>query len=94
MYEGNSLDKESVHEVDMLHIDSLHRAAHLQKEIDLHSGHVKKYMVFHDTKYAHGEPEYALWRVVEKFLNKNNDWELLVNYTEGKAGHAAIQRVR
>jgi len=95
MYEGSSTDKESVHNVDMLHIDSLHKASHLRKELKMHAESVNKYIAFHDTKLSNGETggQFALWRVVEQFLNDNPQWELEEHYTEGKCGHAAIRRV-
>ena len=94
MYEGSSTDKESVHNVDMLHIDSLHKASHLQKELKMHAESVNKYIAFHDTKLSNGETggQYALWRVVEQFLNDNPQWELEEHYTGGKCGYAAIKR--
>ena len=94
MYEGSSHDKASVHNVDMLHIDSLHKPNHLHIELKMHAESVNKYIVFHDTKLGNRETgnQYALWRVVEKFLNDTPQWELLEHYTEGKCGYAAIKR--
>lgn len=95
MWEGNSTAKRAVHKVDMLHIDSLHRPSHLEQELRMHATAIKKYIVFHDTKLDNRETggEYALWKVVEKFLDGNEQWELMEHYKEGKAGHAAIKRV-
>jgi len=92
---GSSTDKKSVYNVDMLHIDSLHKASHLRKELKMHAESVNKYIAFHDTKLGNGETggQFALWRVVEQFLNDNPQWELEEHYTEGKCGHAAIRRV-
>lgn len=95
MHEGSSIAKKAVHKVDMLHIDSLHKPTHLENELRMHATAIKKYIVFHDTKLDNRETggEYAMWKVVEKFLEDNDQWELIEHYTEGKAGHAAIKRV-
>jgi len=88
MYQGSSADKKSVHNVDMLHIDSLHDPKHLAKELQMHSESVNKYIAFHDIK----QNGYALWKVIERFLNDNSQWKLKAFYDEGKCGHVEIER--
>lgn len=96
MYEGNSIAKRAVHKVDLLHIDSKHTKAHLTQELIMHAHAVQKYIAFHDTNLDNRETggAYALWEVVEKFLEDHHDeWELLERYLPGKAGHAVIKRI-
>jgi len=88
MYEGSSADKKSVHNVDMLHIDSLHSPSHLTQELKVHADSVNKYIAFHDIK----QNGYALWKVIERFLNDNPQWKLRTFYDEGKCGHVEIER--
>ena len=92
MLEMSSTDKRSTRKVDMIHIDSLHTGSHLKKELDLHAQHVKKYIAFHDIK----QNNYELWKVVQKFLDENQDtWKLKNMYDKrGKCGHAEIERIR
>ena len=50
---GNTL-LEEIDETDMLFIDTLHSYRQLSAELKLHSGKVKKWIVFHDTvSFAH-----------------------------------------
>jgi hypothetical protein len=94
MYECSSTNTKCVNDLDMLHIDSLHHPNHLQQELDIHASRVNRYIAFHDTKLKNRETtgEYALWKVVDRFLNDHPEWELKEHYTEGRVGHAAIQR--
>ena len=88
LYEGSSTDKQSVHKVDMLHIDSLHNPAHLTRELKMHANSVNKYICFHDIK----QKDYQLWKVVERFLNDHHQWKLKGFYDEGNCGHVEIER--
>ena len=38
-----------IEETDLLFIDTLHNYSQLKKELDLHHGKVRKYLIFHDT---------------------------------------------
>lgn len=84
----SSLDKSTVSEVDMLHIDSLHKPAHLKQELRLHAESVKKYIAFHDIK----QNDWALLGVIEDFCNHNPEWSVVERFTGGGAGHAVIAR--
>lgn len=88
MIQAKSDDKKSVREVDMLHIDSFHKAWYLKKELALHANHVSKYIAFHDIKQNNWE----LWRVIEQFVNNNPEWEVESKYEGGKCGYAVIKR--
>jgi len=56
----------------MLLIDSIHKAYHMTKELDLHSGLAKKYIVAHDTNSV---PE--LQACLERFCNNNSQWNII-----------------
>jgi len=87
--ETSSVEKESVRSVDFLHIDSLHRPAHLAKELALHSPNIRKYIAFHDINQNNS----SLGTVVKDFVKHNKEWEMAKYYDKGKCGHALIRRV-
>jgi len=87
MRECSSTDPACTAEVDMLHIDSLHHADHLRKELDLHAKNVKKYIMFHDIN----QNGYALGKVVKDFVSKT-EWKVHVENREGKCGYMVITR--
>ena len=87
--ETSSLKKNSVKEVDFLHIDSLHHPKHLTEELKLHAPNIKKYIAFHDINQNNS----ALGKVVRDFVSKNPKWQLDTYYDKGKCGHALIKRV-
>ena len=89
MIQTDSTDPVSTRNVDMLHIDSLHDPNHLNEELILHNQYIKKYIAFHDIKQG----DWALWKVIEKFLKNMTEWKLKVKYNEGKCGHAVIERI-
>jgi hypothetical protein len=70
-------------ETDLLFIDTLHTYGHLSKELVLHAGKARKYIIFHDTaQYAHvgvdgGE---GIWRAIEEFLAQNPIWRIKEAY--------------
>ena len=88
MLQCSSLDIQSVGEIDMLHIDSLHNAVHLTKELELHGHLVNKYIAFHDVLQNNRE----LGKVVEKYISKNSEWKMKEHGTEGKCGFMIIQK--
>jgi len=76
---------------DMLFIDTLHCGTHLTKELNLHEGKVKKYIVMHDTVTFgyHGQVSNrtakrfagnGLWEAVEEFMKKGV-WKIKKHYT-------------
>ena len=74
---------------DLLFIDTLHTYTQLKRELELHSGKVRKFIILHDTTTfgESGEPdengirELGLWPAVEEFLNTNCQWEILERFT-------------
>ena len=88
--ELSSTHPDSVRNVDMLHIDSLHDGSHLRAELNLHAKHVNKFIAFHDIK----QNKFELWKVVKDFLKNNKDWKTKIFYDEGKCGHAVIEKIK
>lgn len=64
----------TIEETDMLFIDTLHIYSQLKRELAMHAGKVRKYIVFHDVvTYGH-RPEPASWQTPEIMKNyKQND---------------------
>ena len=61
--------------VDMLLIDSYHKAYHMQRELSVHSKRVNKYIIAHDTRLPNTELDQCLtdfcfnnpgWKVIER----------------------------
>jgi hypothetical protein len=77
-----------IEETDLLFIDTLHNYNQLKKELELHGGKVKKYLIFHDTttfefggeSYV-GEKEVGLWPAIEEFLQANPNWIIYERFT-------------
>lgn len=70
-------------ETDLLFIDTLHTYGHLSKELKLHAGKARKYIIFHDTvTYATvgldgGE---GLKRAIDEFLAEHTEWKVKKDY--------------
>jgi hypothetical protein len=74
-----------IEETDLLFIDSLHVYSQLKKELELHSGKVRKYIGFHDTATWGFVDEYpendnvgsvGLIKAIEEFLSLNKNWKI------------------
>lgn len=87
--------KIEIEETDLLFIDTYHCYEQLSKELTLHSGKVKKYIIFHDT-YTFGRRgenisipglngSKGIMYAIEEFLEKNCNWEIIhnVEYNNG-----------
>jgi hypothetical protein len=72
--EISSVDKASVSPCDMLLIDSYHHPAHLQKELEVHSKYVRKYMIMHDTSIINGKKNDSLYQVLVQFTSGITPW--------------------
>lgn len=87
LYQISSVSSDiSVVPVDMMLVDSLHTAAHVSKELEIHAPHVKKYIVFHDAKYK------PIKQVIDKFVSKNKAWQYLT-YDDRSFGYAVIEKI-
>lgn len=75
IFEDSTL-KCNIDEVDLLYIDTVHRAEHLLKELALHANKAKK-IIFHDTVISQGKVK--LGTVVKEFVNRNAGWEIITD---------------
>jgi hypothetical protein len=70
-------------ETDLLFIDTLHTYGHLKKELELHAGKARKYIIFHDTvTYATigvdgGE---GIKKAIDEFLAEHTEWKVKENF--------------
>ena len=89
-HEISSLDKRSVYECDLLHIDSLHQPAHLMQELKLHAPTVKKYIAFHDT--ANFKTSSGLFKTIAQYITEvEQSWKIVDHYIH-RVGYTVIQR--
>lgn len=72
---------------DILMIDSLHKAYHMQKELDRHGQYVKKYLVAHDTH----KPDDQLFHCMKNWGMKNG-FEV-VERNMNNVGYTVMKRV-
>lgn len=73
-----------IDETDLLFIDTFHTYTQLSKELYLHSGKVKKYIILHDTETfgSVGEDKQTpgLSRAISEFLKNNTKWSIVKKY--------------
>ena len=89
--ESSSIKPKSRSRTDLLLIDSLHKPDYLTQELRYHAEYVNKYIVFHDTSMLNRTPNDALYKVIEKFCNELNPWEIIERHTDN-VGCMAIKR--
>ena len=81
---ANTVEVE-IEETDLLFIDSDHHYAHLKRELELHAGKVRKYILLHDTEiFAHMDQDYkgvGLWPAIEEFLAAHPEWRIKEKFT-------------
>ena len=88
--EISSLDKRTVYDCDLLHIDSLHDPKHLMDELTLHAPTVSKYIVFHDT--ANFRNSSGLFKVIAEYITEvEQSWKLVDHFIHS-VGYTVIQR--
>jgi hypothetical protein len=66
-------------ETDLLFIDTLHTYGHLKKELALHSGKAKRFIIFHDTvQYGQigVDGGRGIADAISEFLDENLQWEI------------------
>lgn len=83
---ANSASIEAANEsCDLLHIDSLHKPSHLDKELFLHAPNVRKAIFMHDTNIS------GMRNIVQKYINAYPEWKI---YRDSKdnVGYIIIER--
>jgi len=58
-----------IEETDLLFIDTEHTYDQIQKELELHGNKARKFIVFHDTAWAHD-----MNRAIKEFMEANPHW--------------------
>jgi cephalosporin hydroxylase len=86
----SSVDLGSLHNSDMLVIDSVHTPQHMTAELSLHGGNVNKYIIAHDTSVLMGRPNDVLFKVLEQFANANK-WKIIERGTVN-AGYTVLKK--
>lgn len=92
----------NIEETDLLFIDTWHIYGHLKKELNLHAGKSRKYIILHDTTTFGLIPEnpspelgeeytIGLWLAITEFLVYNPQWDLLEKY-ENNNGLTILKR--
>ena len=88
--------KVEIDEIDLLFIDSMHTYEHLSKELAMHAGRVRKYILMHDTTTFGNVDQTGtgrgLWPAVEEFLASHTEWFVLERRTNCH-GLTVLQRV-
>lgn len=88
--------KMEIPECDLLFIDTWHVYDQLKKELELHSGKVKKYIIFHDTTTFGIVGETPTYRglnfAIEEFLAVNKNWVIEKVYTNNN-GLTILKRI-
>jgi hypothetical protein len=92
VYQCSSHDWRCISPCDALLVDSLHKWPHVVKELELHSGTVKDWIIFHDTYKVHGQPS-PLGPGIKMWLMtpQGQHFELIEELTDG-VGAILIRR--
>jgi len=97
-FEEKDVLKIEIDETDLLFIDTWHAYDQLKKELELHSGKVKKYICFHDTSHENswGKPSSGkgIWPAIEEFLEENKDQWILKERFKNNNGFTIIERIK
>jgi hypothetical protein len=76
--------KVEIAETDLMLVDSLHIYEQVQKELELHAGKVRKYLLFHDTTLFADQGEFGgkgIWPAVQEFIDSHPEWQLVERRT-------------
>jgi hypothetical protein len=72
--------KVEIAETDLMLVDSLHIYEQVQKELELHAGKVRKYLLFHDTTLFADRGEFGgkgIWPAIQEFIDSHSEWQLV-----------------
>ena len=87
--------KVEIAETDLMLVDSLHIYEQVQKELELHAGKVRKYLLFHDTTLFADRGEFGgkgIWPAVQEFIDSHPEWQL-VERRHNNNGLTILKRV-
>lgn len=74
--DSRSLESIEMRGVDMLMIDSLHKAPFMRQELDVHGPYVRKYIIAHDTSIINGRANDSLYKCLVDFGNRKG-WKVI-----------------
>lgn len=89
----NVLETE-IEETDLLFIDTFHSEIQLSKELELHAGKVRKWIIFHDVEtygWIGEDGDCGILRKILEFLTLNPEWKP-VYYTRINNGLLVIEK--
>jgi hypothetical protein len=87
--------KVEIDETDIMLVDSLHIYEQVQKELELHAGKVRKWLLFHDTTLFADQGEFGgrgIWPAVQEFIDSHPEWQLVERRTNNN-GLTILKRV-
>jgi hypothetical protein len=87
--------KVEIAETDLMLVDSLHIYEQVQKELELHSNKVRKYILFHDTTSFADHGEFGgkgIWPAIQEFIDTHPEWQLVERRTNNN-GLTILKRV-
>jgi hypothetical protein len=87
--------KVNIAETDLMLVDSLHIYEQVQKELELHAGKVRKYLLFHDTTLFADRGEFGgkgIWPAVQEFMDSHSELQLVERRTNNN-GLTILKRV-
>jgi len=90
-----------IEETDLLFIDTYHSYDQVKKELELHAGKVRKYIMFHDTTlygfvgqgYAPESDYYqiGIWPAIQEFLDTHVEWQI-IHHVDENNGFTVLQK--
>ena len=89
--DSSSLASMSGEVVDMLMIDSLHKRYHMEKELKIHAGYARKYIVAHDTSICQDSAPDALFQCLTDFCAANPGWKIIERGTTN-VGYTVLKK--
>ena len=82
-------------ETDIMLVDSLHVYEQVQKELELHAGKVRKYLLFHDTTLFADRGEFGgkgIWPAIHEFMAMHPEWQMIERRTNNN-GLTILKRI-
>jgi predicted O-methyltransferase YrrM len=93
-YKIENILETEIEETDLLFIDTFHSEIQLDKELNLHSGNVRKYIIFHDVEtygWIGEDGGCGILRRILDFITNYKVWKP-VHYTRINNGLLVIER--
>jgi len=85
-YHMSSHSLNSISDVDMLLIDSVHQPQWLSQELNLHAPKTRKHIIMHDTISCNLNP------TIEKYVEEHPEWKIVTKNTDN-VGYTHISKI-